>query len=323
MKGKSKNNGAPSQFRRVGRILSVLVLIAIVGLAFGLGAARTFVVDATVKGLDIRFHGQSNYWDLGVVTICIPLDKPNLRAPRGSGVCDLRRYAEMTEDVSIEWRNEASAQVEIEGDGNLILTVVDQPNLKDGARIQLPKESWEKISVLSFVGSATLGQPAGSGETKLLLAANYQVREKLRWSARTETIKLGTVRKGESVSLMERKSGEPQMATVFGYITPSLGASDAMDVGIVSSTGRAFMAVRYFGGTAPAEIAPNWVDRTLSSPLILALTFLLSLGIGAAQFALPAQVAGRQARLNSSVRSMIRLNNNLRRRINDQRSRRR
>jgi hypothetical protein len=269
--------------RRIFAGVTMVVFAAIVGLALGVGAVRTFLVDATVRGLDITFEGQTNFWDLGPVTLCVPLDKLNLRAARGDGACDARRYSEQRDDVSIEWADGASVIVERSGATNFSLTVVGQSTLADRTRIIVAQDNWSMIGTLSFVGNAVLGRPAGSGETRLLLGADYQVREKPFGSGHTETIKSGTVRKGESVSLIQRGNGAATLATVYGYITPSSDSPDALDIGIVSQAGEIAMSVRFFGGDTPAQIAPNWIDRTLSSPLVLALAFLLSVGLGAAQ----------------------------------------
>lgn len=269
--------------RRILGAAAAVLLLTIVGLAFGLGAVRTFLIDATVRGLDITFEGQTNYWDFGPVTLCTPLEKLTLQVLRGGGACDLRRYSEQRKDLSIEWADGSSVLVESSGQSEFILTVNGQNGLPDGTRIIVAHDNWSMIGTLSFVGNASLGRPAGSGETRLLLGASYQVREKPFGSGHTETIKSGSVRKGESVSLIRRVKYVPQLATVYGYITPSLDQPGALDVGIVSQAGQIAMSVRFFGGDAPAEIAPNWIDRTLASPLILALAFVLSLGIGAAQ----------------------------------------
>jgi hypothetical protein len=280
-------------FRRAARITAAVFFVAIVALALGLGVVRTFVVDANVSGLDIRFQGQTNYWDLGVATVCAPLETPDFHGKRGDGSCDLRRYSEAHGELAVEWKDGATAQIEVEGNKGLVLTVSDQGNLRDGTRIMVPGSSWTSIGVLSFVGEATLGQPAGSGETKLVLSGSYQVREKPVWSTRTETIKSGDLRKGESIALVQRLNGEVHMAPVYGYITPGLAHANMLDVGIVSQSGQVAMQVRYFGGKTAAEIAPNWIDRTLSSPLVLALAFILSMGIGAAQFAMWTEPGGR------------------------------
>jgi hypothetical protein len=269
--------------RRIFASIVAVVIVCIVCLALGVGAVRTFLVDATVRGLDITFEGQTNYWDLGPVTLCVPLEKLNLRAARGDGACDARRYVEQQDDLSIEWSDGASVIVERNGATEFSLTVTGQSTLTDRTRIVVAQDNWSMIGTLSFVGYAVLGRPAGSGETRLLLGADYQVREKPFGSGHTETIKSGTVRKGESVSLIQRTTGTSTLATVYGYITPSTEATDALDIGIVSQAGDIAMSVRFFGGDIPAEIAPNWIDRTLSSPLVLALAFLLSVGLGAVQ----------------------------------------
>ena len=273
----------PTWVRRIFAGVAIVVFASIVGLALGVGAVRTFLVDATVRGLDITFEGQTNFWDLGPITLCVPLEKLNLRAARGDGACDARRYTEQQDDLSIEWADGASVIVERNSLASISLTVAGQSTLADSTRIIVPQANWAVIGTLSFVGNAVLGRPAGSGETRLLLGADYQVREKPFGSGHTETIKSGTVRKGESVSLIQRANAKATLATVYGYITPSSEVADALDIGIVSQAGEIEMSVRFFGGDTPAEIAPNWIDRTLSSPLVLALAFLLSVGLGAVQ----------------------------------------
>jgi hypothetical protein len=262
----------------------MICLFAAMALAAGLGARRSAILQAETKRIDIVFSGQTNRWDLGEATRCDPLPHLDLHAERGKSVCDPRRFNETTEPIALSWQNGAKAQVQVDFSGRLVVIPHGQPGLADGTRIVVPSDSWRRAGALAFTGHATVGTVIASGETGYLISGSYDIRERSIWAGTTETVKSGQFLKGENVSVdLDRRWRMRAPALVYGHITAPSSEGPALDVGLLSQVGRVVITVGYFGGRDPAVIAPNWVDRTLSRPLILALATVLSVLFGAHQ----------------------------------------
>ncbi|MHA6642607.1 hypothetical protein [Mesorhizobium sp. A623] len=146
------------------------------------------------------------------------------------------------------------------------------------------KDEWAALGVLSFNGTARVGNQVSSGETRTLLSGTYEVREKPLWSEDTEVLKAGKIRSGESAEIMTAGKEGRQPAEVFGHIAKIEPGKPGFNVGLVSAPGPVSLEIGYFGGAKPANIAPTWMDRALTSPLVLALAFLLSVILSAVQF---------------------------------------
>ena len=73
------------------------------------------------------------------------------------------------------------------------------------------------------------------------------------------------------------------MSEVFGHITPVESGKLGFAVGVVSAPGPVFLQVGFFGAAIPTRIAPSWIDRALTSPLILALAAMLSVILSVTQ----------------------------------------
>jgi hypothetical protein len=265
-------------------LLGLVSLVAIAAISAGFGSTRTFVIEAQATGLNITFSGQANDWALGPVVVCTPREQIIRTLPRGDGECDARRYLEAEADsFRINWSKGASVEVTSTQPGVMALEILDQTDVTDKTRVILKHDSWMATGALAFNGTARIGDQLASGETKMVLSGSYDAREKPLWSTNTEVLKSGSLRRGESAAVFVETATGAAMAEVFGHVTPVEGGKPGFIVGAVSAPGPVFLQLGFFGAAAPTQIAPNWIDRALSSPLILALAALLSVVLSAGQ----------------------------------------
>lgn len=271
-------------FSASGGVIGILAVIAIVAISAGIGTTRTVVLEAQATGLNILFSGRVNDWALGQVTVCTPRQRIDSEILRGTGQCDLRRYIEDERtDMRINWNEGASVLVTSPTSGGLVLDVTGQSDIPDRTRIILPPLSWSKTGALTFSGRARIGNQLGSGETGMVLGGSFEVREKPLWSDNTEVLKSGQIRRGESATVVTKNSSGEKNADIFGHITNGDPGKLGFSVGIVSAPGPVFLQLGFFGSAKPTQIAPNWIDRALTSPLILALAAVLSVVLSAGQ----------------------------------------
>lgn len=277
-----------------GGLIGLVAIMAMVAVSAGLGSLRTIVLDAQATGLRVTFSGAANDWSLGSVTVCEPRPRVAWTLPRGEGVCDARRYVETTvEGLRVNWNANANVLVTSPSPGALALDVSGQTGVADRTRIVLSRESWAATGALTFTGTALVGEQLASGETKMILSGSFEAREKPLWSANTEVLKSGPIRRGESAAVFTEARGEPVMAEVFGHVTPLEAGRPGFNVGLVSAPGPVFLQLGFFGAAAPTRVAPSWIDRALTSPLILALAALLSVLLSAGQIMANATAALR------------------------------
>jgi len=265
-------------------LVGFLSICAIAAIAMGFGATRTIIVEAQTTGLQITFSGQANDWALGEVVVCTPRTKIDPSLERGTGQCDARRYIEAKdENFRINWDRNANTIISAITPGALVLDISGQLGMVDRTRVLLDQQSWASVGALTFTGTARIGFQLASGEAKMLLSGSFEAREKPFWSDSTEVLRSGSLRRGESAFVVVERGGEEVMAEVFGHITPSLTERLGVTVGIVSAPGPVHLQVGFFGSTIPTQIAPTWIDRALTSPLILAIAALLSILLSALQ----------------------------------------
>lgn len=258
--------------------------LAIFVISAGLGSVRTIVLEAQSTGVEIIFAGQTNDWALTDVTVCVPRAAIDRTLPRGRGRCDARGYTEAeSPSVRINWNENASVVVTSPTPDVVVLDVTGQARIADRTRIILNRESWLNAGALTFNGWARLGEQLASGERKMILSGSYDIREKPFWSENTEVLKRGVIWRGESATIVTRAENAPKPAEVFGHITPVEAGKPGFAVGVVSAPGQVFLQIGFFGAAKPTQIAPSWIDRALTSPLILALAALLSVMLSLAQ----------------------------------------
>lgn len=257
--------------------MAMLVLIVI--LSRGVGASRTIVVSAITDGMEIDFAGHSEVWDLNDVWYCVPLEKRVRSIKRGNGLCDPRGYDQKQGTIAIHWDDGASVKLWTTLESGWVLKVSGQAAPVDGTLIHLPETVVAKLGALSFSGAARIGEVAGSRETNLLISGSYDIREKPLFSSATETIKSGDFRRGEKVEVLNSANKESPEERVYGYLLPTSDDGQKIEVTLVSEPGEAIISVNYFGSRVPISIAPNWIDRSLASPFILALSVLLPIAL--------------------------------------------
>ncbi len=264
-----------------------LMLAALLAMIFSssFGRSRSFILDATATGAQIRFEGSGNAWPLGEGRVCAPRPRPDLRAARGEGFCDGRLFAEKAlEGAAVIWPEGAQARLALDAQGALIVTAKGAQGLPDGARIRLAPEEWRKAGALVFTGHAVLGGQMASGETALLLGGRYEARESAMFGlgGATETVKSGELRRGERASLVTREGP----ASGFGHVTAGGEDDEGFHIVSVAKPGDTILQIEYLGGERPNFVKPNWIDYALSSPFFVALALILSLVIGVGQLVL-------------------------------------
>ncbi|WP_335948927.1 hypothetical protein [Salipiger bermudensis] len=277
-----------------------LLLLLICLQASGMLSRETISVGAVSRSVTIKHVGETSTWDFEDIVLCVrkPFDRS---AARRSGPCDERRFihgfpetGEETADAPYDPKERHSVTLGMhdgvvttltwEADRGIWLDLDGHRSFETGARIALSKEQWQRIGTLTFTGRATIGAAAASGEDGILLSGNYEVRERSIFSRRTDSIKTGAFRRGDSVSLV----GPDGSARVYGAVFPDDGgaSSTAFHVTLASSEASA-VKVSYFGAADPALIRANLLDRATESPYILALAFALSVLFGTAELLWP------------------------------------
>ncbi len=287
--------------------IACLLTAFLVALALGVGADRTIVISAESSSMDIQFSGDAEYWDFGPVFVCEPMAKIDRSRERGTGVCDPRRYAQKHEVVSLKWQDGDHIVVSTTTEGSLEIILRHAAEYKSGTIIHLPRHEWSLLGALSFSGFAYLGQVAVTGETKLLTSGAYDIREKPFLTNATETIKNGKFRPGEKVGLFQGIGKEQSQTRVYGHVLPSQYDQKSFQVSLISETGPSKIFISYFGGKNQIEIAPNWIDRSIASPLILALSILVPVFLAIAQLVLTASSSLSPIDLSAILRHFRRI----------------
>jgi|GEM_PF-3522258 len=266
-----------------GLLLPVLTALTLgLLLADPFRQTRSFVIEARTRSATITFIGGTNHWDLGTVTLCSPRPRLDPRAAPQSH-CNPARYAESRTDLSLSWPEGAQVQITDDPQRGLSLRLSGSPEAPDGTLVWLTPEAFARLGTLSFIGHLILGRSALSGEGGLLISGSYEARERPLFSRSTEAVKTGILRNGDSVTL--REGNGP--ALVFGHFSPPAEQDQhGFQLTAISAPGRTALEISYFGGKEPNLIRPNWVDRALSSPLLIAGLFLLSTGAGQIQLLL-------------------------------------
>jgi hypothetical protein len=267
-------------------MVGMALALCVVGLfvvVSGVGATRTFIVEAQTTGAVLHMKGGLNDWSLGKAVLCIPTAS-NPKLPRGDGPCDRRRYVEKAEEeLRLTWPAESIVEVSSPRRGSTVFTLKSGELYPIGTRISLPDYALEQIGALTFFGEAKIGESISSGETKILLSGTFEAREKPFGSAATEVLQNGTIRRGESIEILARGGKNAPPAKVFGSITAESHDAAGFRIGLASEAGTPALKLVYFGGAEPAIVTPNWIDRALTSSLFVVVALLLSLAVNIAQ----------------------------------------
>ncbi|MBN9890577.1 hypothetical protein [Salipiger abyssi] len=258
------------------------MLAMILILVTGVLSRQSLVLDAHTRALSIEIEDRERLrWDLGRVKTCVPRKTRRLDLPRGEGLCDARIYENSEQDLDIYLHDGVRIDFYNPSEKGVVIVISDHDELGEEFRIWLSRERWIELGTLAFSGQPRIGYPADTNETGLLLAGSYEFRERRPFSVRTDAIKTGTFRRGESIRILEAVGGAA--VSVFGTVSPDLAMPDVLAVGLVAGPKKSELEASFISRASPAHISPNWVDRARNSPLILALLSVLSLIFAASQ----------------------------------------
>lgn len=280
----------PIEWRRTGAWVLALIVpllaisVIIILLTGGSSNTRSFLIEARTTGVTIKFSGLGNVWPLGKVTVCQPLSRPDRTADRGSGQCDHRLYEETHfPDLLLDLSDGGQAIVTVSRGTGLAIAISDIKGFNDRTRILLDVESWQAAGALAFSGGVAIGGEMGSGQKNFVLGGRFEVRESPKIpfgrSGRIDVIKSGQLLRGEQVRIVTPEGP----SDVVGHITPALGDVGGLNVVVVSLPGNTSLSLGYLGGDSASTITPDWIDHAIANPVLIALTFILTMCIGAGQ----------------------------------------
>lgn len=256
-------------------LVSVAVLLVVILVLVTYDPQRSFLIEAETRSAELRFVPGANTWRFPRAVICTPLDSPR-RTPDPE--CGLAAEAAGPQgEVILAW--DPGVHIRIASSASEGLEVralsVGQPGLPEGATVRVAPSDVAGVGALVFAASIALGADMTSGLQSYLLEGRWEARESgfviSPFQAPTAVVKSGALSRGTRVAILN--GADP--ARAFGHIT-----FEADGIGyttILSEAGDTSLQLRYFGLDRPVRLAPNWIDLTLSSPLILALSVLLAL----------------------------------------------
>lgn len=259
-----------------------IVLVIILILATGVLSRQSLVLDAQTRALSVEIEDRELLrWDLGRVRTCVPRENHRFDLPRGEGLCDARFYQNGEQELDIYLHDGVRIEFENPSETGVGIVFKDHDELGKEFRVWLSRERWIELGTLAFSGRTRIGYPADTAETGLLLAGSYEFRERRPFSVRTDAIKTGTFRRGESIRILEAGGGSAVSA--FGTVSPDLSTPDVLAVGLVAGPKKSELEVSFISRASPAHVSSSWVDRARNSPLVLALLSILSLIFAASQ----------------------------------------
>lgn len=283
--GGSRGFRAGIQVLAVAALAAAVLVIVMIVLA-GTGGERTFVVEARATGAAITFEGE-HAWDLGPARVCeaLPLHEVRPGVARGDRPCAPGRYREARAlGGPIDWEPGGRALVEVRPSGDLEILAAGARGLPDGSRVLVPAEAWRGAGAQRFVGAMAVGDEAG-----LLLEGRYEARQapSLLPGGRPDVVKGGPLLRGGDVAIVERGGDEGYApAEVFGHLMAADPDRLGLHVVAVSRPGDTALEVVHPGAAGRLLIRPDIVDHALASPLLIALTVILTLVVGVMQLVL-------------------------------------
>ncbi|MEM9013355.1 MAG: hypothetical protein AAGE18_19210 [Pseudomonadota bacterium] len=167
--------------------------------------------------------------------------------------------------------------------------------LPDRTVFYLTRRDWHAAGPLTFRGELTLGNDLATGETGYVLGGRYEVRQRpLLYGLGTSefaTIKSGPLLRGERARIEatdardedeeqeeeeeEKRQRELQIA---GSFSP---AADPQLYGFhanaISAPASAVLRTSFQGARVQSLIQPNWIDRVLADPAMLAVIAIIGL----------------------------------------------
>lgn len=269
-----------------GPLIAVIILfLAFFGNSFRAGE-KTYIVDATVAGATINFHGNQNAWFVGNAVVCTPKAQRSRQRSTSdeSQLCDTRLYdVTSAEDLILDWPDAAQVRLRTSISGRLEMVVLEKNStyMKNTLFI-LPEDFFFNNGALSFAGAVTFGRPINTGAKDILLNGSYRVREdhilSFLLGKQTYQIAQADLTRGDQVRVVEAKNPSVS-STGFSHMTYSTDVDRAIHLVFHSVPGEHALEVATYGMAEPTIIRPNWIDSTLASPFILIVGLFLSLAI--------------------------------------------
>ncbi|MEO0567087.1 MAG: hypothetical protein AAF066_05105 [Pseudomonadota bacterium] len=274
------------------RLFLMAVLFAVLFVALSaIGVSRSFLVEAQTSGAEIKFKDSGTAWYFPQATLCTLRDNPNPRTTsKPDALCAAGWYTETPpQELRLTWPENTRIDLRIDDDRAFVIEILTDAGLHSkGSLIIIRPEDWQGHAALAFRGAVVIGESMSSGARHYMTTGRWEARETglaislLRDSM--ETVKQGTFARGAQATVYVNDAP----ALMFGHITPNLtsspwspNADDAFYITMISESGKTELRLFHFGFAEPSVIRPDWIDSTLSSPLLLAaiviLTFLASL----------------------------------------------
>lgn len=275
--------------------------VVLVVFAYSRSLGQVFLVEARTFGAVLTFEGYGNAWRLPPLVLCEPRETPDPRAtapvgqvcesrgtPAPAGpVCDPVLFAEHCFDSPVEVALPAGMTVgmSVDLDGRLRLRsqaapqaaqLTDRVAWGPGGVILVAPDAWRRSGALDFDGRVVIGADVGAGEDGWLVEGRYQIRERLlrQWLDRAAgpvEVVSGELLRGDRVEFRAEPAGGAVLAR--GFVAPSLAADEPGLLVTVASdpeaTDAQFMVASF--GAREVRVAPNWTDRAMRDPMLIAL----------------------------------------------------
>ncbi|MCZ0814210.1 hypothetical protein N5A93_18480 [Roseovarius sp. EGI FJ00037] len=280
----------------------VTVIFVIAAVAIAARSAHTIVLEARTTSLSISFSAGENHWRVeGPVDLCLfdaAMSEPQrLDAPCGP---PLFQHAKLA-GFEIQWPENATIRMSADHSGELRMMLDSAPTrfegldgkrylLKPGSFLRMDPDTARDAGLFAFLGTASLGRPAGPNETNFIYDGNYEIRLPVnRWflfgPERDVTIKTGALVRGHTAAIMKPGSDGFDLAEGFGHVALDRRETGdfALSAVFVSVKDSTHLEIRQWGRRGPVVIRPSWIDVTLNSPFILGFLAIAALALSGAQ----------------------------------------
>ncbi len=262
------------------RLFLIALILAVLFVALtATGAKRSFLVEVQSAGAQITFHGAANAWHFPNAVICSPRPIPNpRRASEPGAYCSAGIYeVSNTQEFNAVWSANSTVDLRIDNDGALVMEILTgTPHHPAGTLIVIPANSWLRHGAFAFQGAVVIGEDMASGARHYLTEGRWEARETglaiSLFRDITEVVKHGEFARGAQATVY--KGNKP--AVMSGHVTPSVD-KPVFHLAMISEPGSTELHLSHFGFKQPSVIKPDWIDSTLSSPLMLAAILILTL----------------------------------------------
>jgi len=271
--------------RKVLIVLACLSLLTILALLI-YEPKRSFLLEAQTRSIELTFLPGPNTWRFPEAVVCRPLQVPS-RIPDPDCGLAFEAVHESAGEWIMAWDPDMRIRM-IAGVGGYIRLEVlasSREDLPVGSAILINQADVPEIGALTFAASAALGREMTTGSQSYLLSGRWEAREEgfviAGFRSITEVVKAGSLSLGTQVEILNNGF----TARSYGHLVPIIGPENGIvfHVNILSEAGDTALSVRHFGLDRPVIIEPDWMDVTLSSPLILSIGVLLAMLAAASQ----------------------------------------